>query len=1073
LAGKGGFKNDSFESSTTSFATFEGMNARSAATPENMYLLKRHLTSNDAPTFLLMNECGTLGNKYKDIKTHSLITNGDRVAIIYDNKYKVNRILSEMNDDHNLICNVGTKNKSKSVILYSVYLAPGNDHKDLLKRFLYNIKVLKDRYDNPSIMVYGDFNLDREKFKSKIEDVLKPYGFKCHYDKEPNKFTRFEKVKGEDKTRTSYLDYFITFNVDTESFTICEEILKSDHLPLRAKIKEVKGSEKLFLKKERKINFSTPMKDSQMIGNILSNIFTGDLDIRERCNSVNNLISHLKVKYKPRVRKARNYFKLKPRIEKYIKGKKEIDEFDYGELRKMVRHSNNEEYKLFMEQFEECDKNSKYSEYFKRLRFYSEIDKNTDILKDLIITNDDGNEEAITDTDEVDKRVTEFYKKNFKDDGKKSVHPFYKGGLLNLTSEDVDIALHEINLDKACSWDFIPGKAFKNIRDMKKYDLKLYNSACKNIADWLNYMMVFNCFPQDIITYRLFCLNKKGGEPGRLENIRPIAIGSTVLKIIQFSILRHLQKYVYNDKGEFKGIINNKQIGFIKRCGCDLNILKLRTQAKILAASKKPGRKLIAFFDFKDAFGSVPHQKLYEKLYKKNVDPKIINSIIRLYNILMIKTPFGDTININNGTAQGDPLSPILFDIFVDDLIEKLSGICFEVLAYADDLAVMCESEEELMKVVSFIEDWCQINGIKINYKKSGVLYLDNISTDEKEIFGIPIVKEYKYLGVIIDKNINCLKQTRAICSKLNKYRDRNYKLKKIYFSPRSLIQIFNYLQRSRLIYGMSSFVDLQSSMKKLESELMGFIISIFNLEPKTHQAKIRVTLGIPQIVDYLTIQLLNNLRKYEDILGVKIDYFDKFLSDKLDKDVMVKVKNSKSFLGLDIYSIKYNHILNSIKIEGEVELKQNISEFYIFSYSKNGPVFNSYDRKNVLVIKFLCNNGFFRERMYNKCLQCNCNFSREHVVNTCGKFDDARLGLQVKLEKTMGGDISNGVKGLTLHDKILKIFYNPDMIGDVKKRNKVIMLFKEFIYTIYSVDREGFVEWSNEPKEKKDLTSN
>ena len=50
--------------------------------------------------------------------------------------------------------------------------------------------------------------------------------------------------------------------------------------------------------------------------------------------------------------------------------------------------------------------------------------------------------------------------------------------------------------------------------------------------------------PEEIITSRLFCLNKKANEPGDVNNIRPIAISSTILKIIESAILTRLLKEI-------------------------------------------------------------------------------------------------------------------------------------------------------------------------------------------------------------------------------------------------------------------------------------------------------------------------------------------------------------------------------------------------------------------------------------------------------------------------------------------------------------------------------------------------
>ena len=79
--------------------------------------------------------------------------------------------------------------------------------------------------------------------------------------------------------------------------------------------------------------------------------------------------------------------------------------------------------------------------------------------------------------------------------------------------------------------------------------------------------------PKEITTFRLFCLNKKANEPGDINNIRPISISSTILKLMEKRILKILISEI-NDKN----ILCNKQIGFIRGCGTELNLIKTKSE---------------------------------------------------------------------------------------------------------------------------------------------------------------------------------------------------------------------------------------------------------------------------------------------------------------------------------------------------------------------------------------------------------------------------------------------------------------------------------------------------------------
>ena len=88
----------------------------------------------------------------------------------------------------------------------------------------------------------------------------------------------------------------------------------------------------------------------------------------------------------------------------------------------------------------------------------------------------------------------------------------------------------------------------------------------------------------------------------------------------------------------------------------------------------------------------------------------------------------------------------------------ELNAAGFIALAYADDLAVIGFKKCELKRAIKLIEQWAKNNKIIINKKKSGVMIHGfkgrTSKLDKGEISGFPYKNEYKYLGIIIDKNL-------------------------------------------------------------------------------------------------------------------------------------------------------------------------------------------------------------------------------------------------------------------------------------------------------------------------------
>ena len=109
------------------------------------------------------------------------------------------------------------------------------------------------------------------------------------------------------------------------------------------------------------------------------------------------------------------------------------------------------------------------------------------------------------------------------------------------------------------------------------------------------------------------------------------------------------------------------------------------------------------------------------------------------------------------GVPQGAVLSPTLFALYINDLIEELNmdSICY---AFADDLVIVAKGTRELNLAIDKVENWSGMNGIDINKAKSGIMQLRADRRTPNPMMTVfreyPIIEQYKYLGVILD---NCL----------------------------------------------------------------------------------------------------------------------------------------------------------------------------------------------------------------------------------------------------------------------------------------------------------------------------
>ena len=93
--------------------------------------------------------------------------------------------------------------------------------------------------------------------------------------------------------------------------------------------------------------------------------------------------------------------------------------------------------------------------------------------------------------------------------------------------------------------------------------------------------------------------------------------------------------------------------------------------------SKKGGRFYCLFVDFSKAFDTISHVKLINCLIRKDVGSNYLKLLISMYSGLYSCFKISENENTksfrcNIGTRQGCKLSPVLFSIFINDLIEHL-----------------------------------------------------------------------------------------------------------------------------------------------------------------------------------------------------------------------------------------------------------------------------------------------------------------------------------------------------------------------------------------------------------------
>ena len=131
---------------------------------------------------------------------------------------------------------------------------------------------------------------------------------------------------------------------------------------------------------------------------------------------------------------------------------------------------------------------------------------------------------------------------------------------------------------------------------------------------------------------------------------------------------------------------------------------------------------------------------------------------------VLINDNFSRDFKIKSGVMQGSKLGPILFNIFINDLLVELEksnygaligNLRISVLGFADDIALISDSIKNMEKLVKICENWVARNLMEFNVSKCKAMVFNRpISTISSRFRlrgqTIKAVQEYKYLGVLL-----------------------------------------------------------------------------------------------------------------------------------------------------------------------------------------------------------------------------------------------------------------------------------------------------------------------------------
>lgn len=317
----------------------------------------------------------------------------------------------------------------------------------------------------------------------------------------------------------------------------------------------------------------------------------------------------------------------------------------------------------------------------------------------------------------------------------------------NVTEDDVRKLIRSLDVHKGAGPDGIPPSFYVALADDLIQPLTiLYNASLQS-----------SIFPTEWKRSNVTPIYKNGSR-SLASNYRPISILSCAGKMLDQLVSDRISIL-------FEDILTGPQHAYKKGLSTVTNLMEY--VSGILNHMESGKQVDSIYLDFAKAFDSINHHTLVTKLSLYGLDDGTCSwfssYLSERTQRVRVRNAFSQPYDNASGVPQGSHLGPVLFIIYMEDLLQSLTSIGCS--AYADDIKIFKavqndEDRAQLQDMLSLIQNWGVANGLLLNASKCNVITFSrkrdsichNYHLADTEL---KRVNEVIDLGVLLNSGVN------------------------------------------------------------------------------------------------------------------------------------------------------------------------------------------------------------------------------------------------------------------------------------------------------------------------------
>ena len=262
----------------------------------------------------------------------------------------------------------------------------------------------------------------------------------------------------------------------------------------------------------------------------------------------------------------------------------------------------------------------------------------------------------------------------------------------------------------------------------------------KVLTQLLPSFVIHGYIPEDMLEGTITpTIKDRFGYLGDSGNYRPVMSSSVFLKILEYCILFEIKPLVK---------LNDRQHGYREKYSTNTACFVLKEV--VHEYCNRNSKVYSCFLDFSKAFDNVSHEIIIRNLKSIGVPELYLNLIKFWYSNQYAKVKYNGKLSesweICNGVRQGGLLSGLLFCIYINSLINKISSLkvgcrlglySSNIIAYADDIVLLAPSASSLQMMMNVVNKESLKLNLKFNVNKCKIMIFNfgKRTSVEKEFF--------------------------------------------------------------------------------------------------------------------------------------------------------------------------------------------------------------------------------------------------------------------------------------------------------------------------------------------------